>query len=398
MTGWRYVAYGSDGRRLTGRVEAASEQEALQRLQVQQLQVVELQPEGVAATAAPGRIGDTERVLLLQEFATLLGAGVTLGEAAPSLAQAHAQGPLGLPLQRLLRAVRGGQSLAEGLQAAAIGLPRHVQSLVSAGEASGHLADALARAAEQLERERQLREQFRSALVYPAFLVVAGLAAVLFLFTTVVPRFAPLIQSGRAEVPALSRWVIETGLLLKAEWPWVLGVLALFGLAAMTLLRQAGLRQQAVDALSRLPVIGPWLWAAEIGRWGLLLGTLLQQRVPLLQALQLAADAAGLSSLRAHLQQAQVEIRRGRALSEVLSEQGWIAATRINLLRVGERSGELPRLLLELGRLHAEQARVAQQRVLQLIEPTAIVVIGLVVGVLMVAVVMAVTSVNTAAV
>ncbi len=398
MTGWRYVAYGSDGRRLTGRVEAASEQEALQRLQVQQLQVVELQPEGVAATAAPGRIGDTERVLLLQEFATLLGAGVTLGEAAPSLAQAHAQGPLGLPLQRLLRAVRGGQSLAEGLQAAAIGLPRHVQSLVSAGEASGHLADALARAAEQLERERQLREQFRSALVYPAFLVVAGLAAVLFLFTTVVPRFAPLIQSGRAEVPALSRWVIETGLLLKAEWPWVLGVLALFGLAAMTLLRQAGLRQQAVDALSRLPVIGPWLWAAEIGRWGLLLGTLLQQRVPLLQALQLAADAAGLSSLRAHLQQAQVEIRRGRALSEVLSEQGWIAATRINLLRVGERSGELPRLLLELGRLHAEQARVAQQRVLQLIEPGAIVVIGLVVGVLMVAVVMAVTSVNTAAV
>ncbi|MFN4114889.1 MAG: type II secretion system F family protein [Inhella sp.] len=398
MTGWRYVAYGSDGRRLTGRVEAASEQEALQRLQVQQLQVVELQPEGVAASAAPGRVGDTERVLLLQEFATLLGAGVTLGEAAPSLAQAHAQGPLGQPLQRLLRAVRGGQSLAEGLQAAAIGLPRHVQSLVSAGEASGHLADALARAAEQLERERQLREQFRSALLYPAFLVVAGLAAVLFLFTTVVPRFAPLIQSGRAEVPALSRWVIETGLLLKAGWPWVLGVLALFGLAVMALLRQAGLRQQAVDALSRLPVIGPWLWAAEIGRWGLLLGTLLQQRVPLLQALQLAAEAAGLSSLRAHLQQAQVEIRRGRALSEVLSEQGWIAATRINLLRVGERSGELPRLLLELGRLHAEQARVAQQRVLQLIEPTAIVVIGLVVGVLMVAVVMAVTSVNTAAV
>lgn len=396
MTGWRYVAYGSDGRRLTGRVEALNELDALQRLQTQQLQVVELQPEASAAPATPGRIGDTERVLLLQEFATLLGAGVTLGEAAPSLAQAHTQGPLGLPLQRLLRAVRGGQSLAEGLQAAAIGLPRHVQSLVSAGEASGHLADALTRAAEQLERERQLREQFRSALVYPAFLVVAGLAAVLFLFTTVVPRFAPLIQSGRAEVPALSRWVIETGLLLKAEWPWVLGVLAALALAVMALLRQAGLRQQAVDALSRLPVIGPWLWAAEIGRWGLLLGTLLQQRVPLLQALQLAAEAAGLSSLRAHLQQAQVEIRRGRALSEVLSEQGWIAATRINLLRVGERSGELPRLLLELGRLHAEQARLAQQRVLQLIEPSAIVVIGLVVGVLMVAVVMAVTSVNTA--
>lgn len=396
MSAFRYEAYDPAGRRVSGRVQASDAAAAVQQLRAQQLQVVALDAEATEAPQVRRRIGDADRVLLLQEFATLLGAGVTLAEAAPSLAQAYAGSALGLGLQELVRAVRGGQSLAQGLDAAQLGLPRHTRSLIAAGEAAGHLADALARAAAQLDHERQMRQQFRSALVYPAFLLGAGVVAVLFIFASVVPRFAPLLRSGRAEVPALSRWVIETGLQLQAHAIWVVALLALAVAGLVLLLRQPAVRQGLVDAMARLPVLGPWLWTAEIGRWGNLMGTLLQQRVPLLQALGLSAEAAGVSLLRAHLAHAQGEIRRGRALSEVLAQQGWIAATRINLLRVGERSGELPRLLLELGRLHTESARVAQARVLALIEPVAIVLIGAVIGVLMVAVVMAVTAVNTA--
>lgn len=396
MSAFRYEALDPAGRRVSGRVQASDAAAAVQQLRAQQLQVVALDAEAAEAPQVRRRIGDADRVLLLQEFATLLGAGVTLAEAAPSLAQAYAGSALGLGLQELVRAVRGGQSLAQGLDAAQLGLPRHTRSLIAAGEAAGHLADALARAAAQLDHERQMRQQFRSALVYPAFLLGAGVVAVLFIFASVVPRFAPLLRSGRAEVPALSRWVIETGLQLQAHAIWVVALLALAAAGLELLLRQPAVRQGLVDAMARLPVLGPWLWTAEIGRWGNLMGTLLQQRVPLLQALGLSAEAAGLSLLRAHLAHAQGEIRRGRALSEVLAQQGWIAATRVNLLRVGERSGELPRLLLELGRLHTESARVAQARVLALIEPVAIVLIGAVIGVLMVAVVMAVTAVNTA--
>ena len=148
--------------------------------------------------------------------------------------------------------------------------------------------------------------------------------------------------------------------------------------------------------LTRLPLVGAWIWNGEIGRWATLLGTLLEHRVPLIDALDLSAQAARLSALRGHLMRAQVEMRRGRPLSEVLAQQAWIAPTRINLVRVGERSGELPRLLQELGRLHADAARQMQQRVLALIEPAAILLIGTVIGIIMVAVVMAVTSLNTA--
>ena len=254
MSPFRYEAYDPAGRRVSGRLQARDAASAVQQLRAQQLQVVLLDAEADAPVSARRRIGDADRVLLLQEFATLLGSGVTLAEAAPSLAQAYAGSALGPALQELVRVVRGGQSLAQGLDAAQLGLPRHTRSLVAAGEASGHLADALARAAEQLDHERQMRQQFRSALVYPAFLLGAGVVAVLFIFASVVPRFAPLLRSGRAEVPALSRWVIETGLALQANALWVALALGLATAGLVLLLRQSAVRQRLLDGAAGLPV------------------------------------------------------------------------------------------------------------------------------------------------
>ncbi|MCD0420810.1 type II secretion system F family protein [Rubrivivax sp. JA1024] len=395
---YRYTAYDASGQRVQGVVQADAADAALAALRAQRLDVVDIQeprePRGPALRR--GRIGVAERVVLLQELGTLLGAGVPLGEAAPSLEAAYAGTPLAQPLARLAREVRNGVPLGQALRRADVGLPAHALSLVDSGEAAGRMSDSLLGAARQLEEERQVMQQFRSALVYPSVLVVAGIAAVLIIFIAVVPRFAGLLKSGRAEIPALSRWVIEGGQSLQAHWPLVLGGAVLLGAAVSAALRSASTRQALLDLMARLPIVGPWLWSGEIGRWAGLTGTLLEHRVPLIDALALGAQASGLSVLRRHLARAQAEVRRGRPLSEVLAEQGWIAATRLNLVRVGERTAELPRLLQELGRLHADAARQAQQRVLALIEPLAIVLIGGVIGVIMAAVVMAVTAMNTA--
>jgi general secretion pathway protein F len=396
---FRYRALDAHGQRVAGDLLADSPQAALAQLQQRRLTVLEVSGDGDRTPAARGRrrrIGAAERVVLLQEFATLLGAGVSIAEAAPSLESAYAGTALGEPMARLRKAVQSGRSVAEAFRAAEIGLPEHAHSLVAAGEAAGRLAQALQSAATQLEYEHGVRQQVRTALVYPSVLVGAGVLAVVVIFVAVVPRFASLLGSGRAEVPALSRWVIEAGLFLQANWlASGLAVAAAVGALALAL-RAAGVRQRLLDALARLPLTGRWLMASETGRWATLLATLLDNRVPMLQALELSARGAGLSALRRHLAEAQGEIRRGRALSEVLAGQGWIAPTRINLVRVGERAGELPRMLAQLGRLQTDAAREQQKRLLTLIEPLAILVIGAVIGVIMVAVVMAVTSLNTA--
>jgi general secretion pathway protein F len=405
MTGrYRFHAVDARGQRQAGELAAASPQAALAQLQQRELTVLELG--GVDLPAQTGRppasgaasrkgIGAQDRMLLLQELATLLGAGISIAEAVPSLEAAYQGTPLGAPVTRLRQAVQAGRPVVDAFRAAALGLPAHIYSLVAAGEAAGRLGPALQSAADQLEYEHGVRQMLRNALVYPAVLVTAGAAAVLVIFIAVVPRFASLL-GGRAEVPALSRWVIESGLFLKDHLLGVgLFLAALTGTMALGL-RSPPVRQALLEAAARLPLVGTWLRTSETGRWATLLGTLLEHRVALLTALELSAQALSLQRLRTHLIEAQGEVRRGRALSAILAEQGWIAPTRLNLLRVGERAGELPRMLLQLGRLQTEAARQQMQRLLTLIEPLAILAIGSVIGVIMIGVVLAVTSLNTA--
>ncbi len=400
---FRYRALDRQGQRLAGDLMADSPQAALLQLQQRQLSVLALvgdAPAQPASAAGPRlarrRIGASDRIVLLQEFATLLTAGVPIAEATPSLEAAYASTALGAPLARLRKAVQDGRSVADAFRLAELGLPEHAHSLIAAGEAAGRLGQALHAAAAQLEYDHGVAQQVRTALIYPSVLVGAGAAAVLVIFIAVVPRFASLLGSGRAEVPALSRWVIEMGMFLQSHLLGSALVLAAAVTAVVLALRVSGVRQATLEALARLPLIGTWLHTSEIGRWATLLGTLLENRVALLPALELSSRAVSLTALRRHLLKAQGEIRRGRALSAILAEQGWIAPTRLNLIRVGERAGELPRMLAQLGSMHTQAAREQMRRLLTLIEPLAILLIGAVIGVIMVAVVLAITSLNTA--
>lgn len=390
----RYQARDAAGALVHGEIEAPSETEAVQRLAAQGLIPVRLERPQLQTLAPRGKVRAADQVLLLRELATLLAAGVTLGDALPSLAQAYEGQALGAPLQALLREVRGGGRLSDALAQPALRLPAYVLALAQAGEASGQLARALEDAAHQLELERKAGEDLRSALVYPAILVSAGLLAVLIVFMGVVPRFAPMLRSSRGEIPELSRWVIESGVFMRAHAEW-------FGLAAAGLVltlvlaaRSAALRQQVLEWLLRVPGIGTWLLQGEIGRWATVLGALLGNRVPIVEAMALSARVLKISILRGGVQRATVALQQGRNLADALAAQGWFPPARLNLVRVGERSGELPKMLLALGQAQAEQARVTQKRLLTLIEPAAILLIGSVIGVVMVAVMMAITGIN----
>lgn len=394
---FRYRALGADGQAREGQLQAAGEPEALRAVMALGLTPLAVQAVGAAPVSAArqGGIRPADRLVLVQELSTLLGAGIALGEALPSLVTAYGGQPLGAVLEHVDREVRGGQPLSRALAGSRLGLPGYALALVDAGEASGALAAALRDAAEQMDHDRKAAQELRSALIYPGVLVSAGLVAVLLIFVGVVPRFAGLLRNSRADMPQLSRWIIESGLYVQQH---LLG----FALGAGVLLAvlvaagaSAALRARALDAASRLPVIGDWLLRVDLGRWSSVLGSLLANRVPIVAAISLSQGALRLPRLREDLAGTAREIERGKALSEVLLHHGWFPPTRLNLVRVGERAGELPRMLATLGAMETEAARLLQRRVLALIEPASILLIGAVIGVIMVAVMMAITSLNT---
>lgn len=391
-----YTARDASGQRHSGQLEAADQADAMARLAAQGMTPVSLKPRNAAPVrrAVRGAIKLADQVVLLRELATLLTAGVTLGDALPSLVQAYEGQPLGEPLAQMETLVRGGGKLSDALRIEALRMPVYVIALAQAGEASGEIARSLQESAEQLELSRKANEDLRSALVYPSVLVSVGSLAVFFIFVGVVPRFANLIKGSR-EVPELSRWVIETGVFVRGHLLEALLVVAALVAVTVAGLSRESTRRALLQGLLRVPVVGPWLVQSEIGRWATVLGSLLANRVPILTAMELAEGVVRLDTLRQGLQRATRGLQQGQTLSAGLETQAWFPRTRLNLIRVGERSGELPRMLLSLGHSQRDAAAVLQRRMLGLIEPIAILLIGAVIGLVMVAVMMAITSINT---
>lgn len=394
-----YRALDESGAERRDTLVASDEAEAVRELMAQGLTPLEVtRQQSAGGRGRRRRIRNVDRVVLLQELATLLQAGISVTEALPSLAQAYREQSLGPALEQLNAEVKAGRALAQAIGACGLGLPAYAQAMLEAGDAGGKVAQACADAAAQMAHEQRISSELRSALIYPSILVSAGLLAVLIILIGVVPRFATILRNPKADVPALSRWVIETGVGMKAHWVAFLMV----GVTIVALLlfawRSPALRGRLHAWLARLPGIGPWIIEAETGRWATLLGSLLQNRVPVVSALRLSASVLTLDALRHVLSQATLELERGKMLSDVLARESWFPPTRLNLIRVGERSGELARMLQTLGQMQTEAARERQKRLLALVEPVAILGIGAAVGFIMVAVMTAITSLSSVAV
>jgi len=399
---FRYEAVKKDGALMKGEIDAASEQEAYRLLQSQDLMPVKL----VGAVAAGGgldkvlltsRASVRDRAIIIRELATLLAAGVPLAEAVESIAEAHGQDALGSVFQAIHGQLRGGASLSVALRAAKLDVPDYVHQLVAAGELTGKLAPGLLAGANQMEYEENLRQEIRSALIYPAVLVCSGLAAVMLIFVFVVPKFAGLLKNSKAKIPDISVWVLKAGLFVKENLPWFgFGALALAA-AVFVAMSNPQVRRRVLEAAVRLPIVGSWLLEAEIGRWSSMLGTLLDNRVPIVRAMELAEGSVALSSLRQKLELAVKDLRAGKKLADALALHRTVSPMGLNLVRVGERSGELPSMLRTLAGLYETSSRTRMKQFVTLLEPLTILLIGGAIGFIMVAVMLAITSLSDAA-
>ena len=391
-----YQAIDRTGAVVNGSIGAASDREAARSLDRQGLTVYALnvQPAKGGGMFRRKRASQRELQLVLQEFATLLEAGVALVVAIGSLAKSSHHPQITSAYSLMERSVRRGESFSVALRESALPVPEYFHQLVQAGEATGRLAHSLRSAVAQLEYDQRVAGELRSALIYPTVLLASGVGAVAIIFLWVVPRFGSLLTQHGDSMPALSRITIQTGVWLSAHAGWVgLGLaLAVFGLVAF--LRQPGVRQALAQGAARTPLIGTWLIEAEVGRWANTMASLLSGRVELIRALALAADSVRLGFLRARLGQVAKSVKAGMTLSNALREHRALNPTGYDLVAVGESSGELPTLLSALGKLYEATGRDRMKRVLQLIEPLAIIVIGVVIGTIVTAIMLAITSIN----
>jgi general secretion pathway protein F len=393
-----YKAVNGDAKSVEGEVSADSERAALAVLSQQGLTPLKLALRDEATFAVGGgstRVGAKDLALVVKELATLTRAGIPLAEAINSIAQAHHASDVGRGFLEVKSRLNGGEPLSRALAASGLKFPPYLAQLTQAAEMAGTLPQALESASQQMLYEERIREETKSALIYPMVLVLAGIAAILFVFVQVVPKFAPILKNARAKVPELSVAVIQTGVFMRDHIAWIAAFAALLVAAAVLVARSAKAREWVMDRVVRVPLLGEWYVSTQIARWASVFGVLLQSRVPIVRAMELAEVTLELPALRARLNNALKNLRQGERLATVLAGTGMLKPTGLNLIRVGEQSGELGNMLKALADIENEAGQERKKRFLTLLEPACILVIGAVVAFVMYAVISALTSFNT---
>ena len=394
MPEYDYETVDSDGQSNRGRVEAASRADAVRQLTRDGRTVVAVDEHRAPAAGGFRRgLRAQDVAIAFNELATLLESGVALGDAVTAQSRGTHHPRLQAAFDGMARDLMRGQSYLEVLRGSALPLPEYVFQLVEAGELRGRLAEALRGAVQQMEYDLRVASDIRGALAYPAILIVAGLAAVLVVFTFVVPQFANLLESGD-DLPLLASVVLNTGVWFNANAWLFVGIVAAVVAVGVALMRREGVRRRLTNIVAALPLVRGWFSEVDTAKWASVMGAMLGSRVELMDALGLASRGVRISRRKAMLDRAVDDVRSGVALSEALEKQDALTPTGYNLIRVGEQSGRLAEMMRALAKLYEENSERRMRRVLTFIEPAAILLIGGFLGTIMIGMILAITNVN----
>lgn len=295
----------------------------------------------------------------------------------------------------VLRSVQGGAALADALgKHHPRPFSRLYINMVRAGEKGGVIETTLRRLASFLEESQEFRDALVSALIYPVLLTGVGAAAVIFLMTFVIPRFAAIFKDLGATIPLPTLILLEASGFIRHYW-WLLALLAAAGVlgSRMVLATPRG-RLGADRMLLRLPLAGQVIAQTDVARFTRILGTLLKSGVAMIPALTVVKDMLSNQVLARAVASLGDGVRRGAGLAQPMAETRAFPALAVHMVRVGEETGRLEETLLQVAASLEADTRKLVKRLIALAEPCIILVMGLVVGFIVVAMLMAILSVT----
>ncbi len=398
MPTYRYSARTKSGERTEGTLEAASQSLAMAQLESRGLLPVSLREGRAKTTAKSGkarkrrfefqlkrgpraaRMKRREMLIFSRELSDLLASGMTLGNALHSLAQRDSSEDQDVVIAELRDEIVQGGSLSEALRRRPETFPSLYVSMVRAGEVSGRLSDSLEQLCNHYERTQSAREKVITALVYPLFVLIAGLATMVFTLIFIVPRFQGIFRTLGSDLPlptqiliAVSQFVINYGWLILVL---VIGALGLFRKYIAT----PGGRKAWDRIKLRIPVVRSIITTNAYAHFARTLGALLENGVPVLQALSIVETTLGNVVLAEEIRNARGRVTDGSSLSGPLAAGRVFPRLLIDMLAVGEQTGDVPGALRHITRRYDNELERNITMLTTILEPLLIVFMAVFVG------------------
>lgn len=410
MATFAYEALNAAGKPQKGTIDATSSDEAIQRIKSQgyfptsvREQKALKKSSGVDSgetqklkkkrSFAIGRVAPKQLTLFTRQLSTLQDAGLPLLRSLQILEAQMKPGKMKNVLQDVCEDVEGGASLSEAMAKHPAAFNRLYSKMVNAGEIGGVLDIILQRLAEFMEKAQRLKRQIRGALVYPIVVILVAMVILTFIMVFIIPKFEEIFTDFGVELPWLTLWLVNTSRWAAGNEPGqqipgaVFIVLSPFITWIMfKLIRKAGPGRAMTDYIMIfIPVFGGLVRKTTVARFTRTLGTLISAGVPILEAILITRDTCGNYVFEKALTRVHDSIREGESFADPLREAKVCDAIVVNMIDVGEETGEMDAMLMKIADNYDEEVDVAVAALVSLLEPLMVVVLGGIVGTIVVA-------------
>jgi type II secretory pathway component PulF len=338
------------------------------------------------------RISFIQKIFFVDHLRTMINASLSLVEALDILQKETESRKFKMIIGEIKSEVEKGRPLSEVLADYPKVFPPIYVKMVAAGEVSGKLNESLEQIVVQMKKTQALTSSIRGAMIYPSVIIIAIVGVAIFMMTAVLPKMMSLFSEFDAELPTATRILISTTNFMSSPMNLVLIALSLLVIIGgfIILIRRVVAFKQLVHKINlNLPIIGGVIKQINLARFSLTLSSLLKSTIPIIEAMDITADTCSNIIYQNSLHRTAAEIKSGKPLSELLAKYEKLYPPMITeMIMVGEKSGEVDRLLNELSVFYGDEVDKTMKNFATIIEPIIIIVLGVAVAGVAVAIIM----------
>jgi type II secretory pathway component PulF len=393
-----YEAIDVQGRRVMDSDTARDRETLLLSLQAQGLVLVrwlEGDPSGRFRIRRRGRsLKSTELLQLTKELSHLLKSGLPLDRALSIIGESATSNHVIAMVAHLRESIRGGSSLSDAMAQKPADFTDLYVNMVRVGEVGGVLPQALEKVTQFMERSEEIKRFIISSSIYPAVLMCVGLVSIIVIMGFVVPRFAGIFKDLGQKIPLPTQILMTTSEFLSNWWPVLVVCSALLVFILWRWVRSPSNRGRVDKLVTNTPLFGQLMLDTQVSRFARTLGTLLDSGVPVLKALSIVQKVVGNTLVKAAVEHIYEQVREGKRISGAMHERAVFPPLAVQMVSVGEETGKLGDMLVVVSDELDAKIQVKIRAYLALLEPLAILTMGLIIGAIVVSMLSAILGIN----
>jgi len=323
--------------------------------------------------------------IFYRQFSTMVNAGLTLVNSLDILSEQVENAALAKTINNVKSDVEAGTTLAEAMEKRKNVFPELYISMIKAGEIGGVLDEILSKIADLLEKEFALKQKVKSAMSYPAFVAGAAVIMSVFMLAFILPQFVGVFSQFGGNLPALTQFFVNLTILFNRYWYLFFLIVAGITFALIAYSKTPKGRLFFDKFKLRVPIFGEINKKTAVARFARILGTLIKSGVPILEALTVSSNAIGNLIISQSVMDAKTKIKEGQSISGPLKASGIFPPMVTQMILIGEESGELEGMLMNIAKFYDEEVDRSVERLTSIIEPLMMAFIALTVGVMIIA-------------